>query len=601
MSSQRILVPDLIASSLDADTFSAVRRLSLKLTTYDRAANDLVFGEMLKLGVHPLLTPIASSWSGSVNTPTEGSKFNLLGLALRVGALEWLNECAAKHNLGDYMMTRDAAQQTFDALVTVMTDGVSRDVPRYRELCNFFSRELLEKGVLRLDWPHALARGLFFRNNVATSLIGEVLASDMESLSPSDVAGVLLDYISKLSPLEASPAILGVFAGCLGEDGVLALEPSLRAQIYMGLMGALETRYVSDVLRKFGFDRPMVMSLPGCDPSKLDALRQSIAGSMNYEAADPLLRMKVEHALACGVGVDDPLDASGSTMLMRSMLKGDLGVSEFLLKNGANVNAKDANGDTVSHHLCRRSDPSNYHLMRPLVMAINAGVDLSIRNKSGALASSGYSLMSDYCHIEMGKQSRHGHSKLEILLRAGAYDVASDLVRSGCPLDTITDAGQTLASFLWRGALLDDGLVGALAERGYDFNSKFRAKVGPEEYIESNLALLAARFARWEEVEILHKRGCLDLSGLDSQGKGLVGYAVKAGDVARLAMLLDAGADVNQKFGRKSLLQTAKDEKIRDYIRSTIAARSIVGEMACLNPEPETKPKASSKSKFSPL
>lgn len=620
MSDARLVMPNQDSHGLDEEAFTRSKKiLEVVRNNYKRPDELVSWDELVALGVDPLMTPLMDPMAGVFVNLGVGPKTNMLGVAVSVGLPKWLDKFAAEFDLSDLTFDEDQSMAIIKSWIRLIREGGYVNSAVREASYNFILNKLIPSGCLRINWVELFNERIFSSNPDACIRLGEMYRKDTLNAKRAEHVERLAAFMSRADSANMTPSIVSILLDA-GQFTHEQMTPAQRFECVFAVLHKASEEVGAALLDRLGVRDARELDV---DASLLtDPLRDRLIGKLSHAIAgfqkDANLIRYVDLAMRCGIDLEQRLLDHGATMLYEALARGGLGLAEHLLAQGADINAFDMDGGTALHALCRRGDTERLHLLRTVKFAIERGIDLNHRDSFGALATAGYGLMSDYVHVAMGRQSRHGQGHLEMMIRAGLYDIAQEMVEAGAPLDTVADSGQTLQGCLRFGALNNDGLVDALRGRGFDFNASFSTRLN-EGVVHTNLPLLAARFGRWGEVMNLLTRGILDVNAKDSDDRSVLGYAVKAGDVKVVAALIDAGADIDQKFGRKSLLQTARDEVVRDYLRSSAAAKAIVGSMDVAAPKKrraksvEAKPQiedsildlqdvpSPSRGKFSPL
>ncbi len=125
---------------------------------------------------------------------------------------------------------------------------------------------------------------------------------------------------------------------------------------------------------------PVVFGFTKAEQDLHKAVTTEMIGNQGGNATVPISfdLEAVKKALATGANVNTMFpDIQNSTVLHAAVMANNLAGVEFLLKNKANVNIKNANGDTPGHIAARQA------ILNILDILIKNGVDLKIKNKDG--------------------------------------------------------------------------------------------------------------------------------------------------------------------------------------------------------------------------
>lgn len=223
-------------------------------------------------------------------------------------------------------------------------------------------------------------------------------------------------------------------------------------------------------------------------------------------------------------GANVNITADSKTPLMLSVSRGNNEILNFLIDNGADVNAQDVNGDTALHNACDYTK-GNFAIVESL---INADANLNILNKAG-------------------------QSALYYATKFGYYDIAKLLINCGAEIKsdillTACDVGGRLRD--------NTECIKLLIKNGADVNFKNKYNTTP--------LMIATCGERFETVKLLIEHGA-DVNVVDD----LVQTAL---DKTELRLAQKSQIEENQKikdFLIKNGAKTGKEleQQNETYIR----------------------------------
>jgi len=185
-------------------------------------------------------------------------------------------------------------------------------------------------------------------------------------------------------------------------------------------------------------------------------------------------------------------DADGSTALLWASYRDDAESADLLLRAGAKVNAANDLGAT------------------PLWAASQNGSSAMVRRLLAAGADPNAALLA-------------GETTVMVAARSGYPEIVEQLLAKGGNVNTHAARGQT--ALMWAAAQQHPDAVKVLLAHGAD---------------------LKARSEVWSEVEAVPPHGLLEYNKtIPHGGETALLFAVRAGDLASLKLLVAAGADVN--------------------------------------------------------
>lgn len=243
--------------------------------------------------------------------------------------------------------------------------------------------------------------------------------------------------------------------------------------------------------------------------------------------------------------------------LLLAAYAGDAAECEKLLKAGADINTKDADGETALHYAIRGNQPEVCKLL------LERGADKEARGLWGGTAMH-YAAMCGCPEI------------IKLLAKNGVSLDAGDTVSGETPLHWAVRASQGTAvvALVKAGTKLTGNEYGNespfalalragkepyctfLAQNGYDLNAEM-------EHTPLRKLLVGMRLTP-EKLEILRKCG-LDFNRQDADGDTMLHYAARFCDPAAMPMILAQGADTSVK--------NKKGETVFDILRSRNLAK----------------------------
>jgi len=264
-------------------------------------------------------------------------------------------------------------------------------------------------------------------------------------------------------------------------------------------------------------------------------LGKMLGGGSGYTAlhvaANKGNRDVVELLLAEGADVNDARNDEGQAPIFVATQA----LWQSLIANGADVNAHDADGDTLLH---RAGEWNRYD---KLAFLLTNGADAACRNDAG--------------RTPLMEAARHGHRRAVEMLLAHGVDPDGRGKDGNSPLHLIGTIPFA------PGIAIAQVLLGA----GADVNA---------ENMGGNTPLhVAACYSSCEDVvEVLLARGA-DPNWKNKEGRTPLHQAAYWGNVGSAAALLSAGADPNCKNKKgETPLQLAKTQDMRTLLRSHGAA-----------------------------
>ena len=224
---------------------------------------------------------------------------------------------------------------------------------------------------------------------------------------------------------------------------------------------------------------------------------------------------------------------------------GDRAVVRTLVKNGADVNARDESGDTPLMAAALYADTAVLELL------LRAGADVNATNKAGATALMRAATFEDKARLlvangaDVKARSRFGNTALILAARKpGNSRTVKLLLDRGADPNAANVLGAT--ALMAAAAAADADSVRTLLDRGADVNAKPNMDVSGFTWGGGRTALMWAAFQGNESLArlLLERRAKVNEFTVGGGALTQAGWGGHAG-VARL--LLDAGAQVNQR------------------------------------------------------
>lgn len=250
--------------------------------------------------------------------------------------------------------------------------------------------------------------------------------------------------------------------------------------------------------------------------------------------------------------------AAGGVDVIGAVKAGDAAALRTLLEAGADPDAAELDGSTALLRASHRDDLESVRLL------VDAGADASAANDLGAspLWAAGQNGSATVVRtlIEAGAdpdgELLSGETPVMVAARAGSADVVAQLAAAGADLDRQGSRGQT--ALMWAAAQGHPDVVEALLEGGADLSVRSdvwtqvmavpphsRPEYNREIPHGGNTALLfAVRAGDLPSVRILVSAGA-DVDDADAWGVSATTLAAHGGHVGLAEFLLDRGADPN--------------------------------------------------------
>ena len=250
--------------------------------------------------------------------------------------------------------------------------------------------------------------------------------------------------------------------------------------------------------------------------------------------------------------------AAGPLPLIDAAKNVDRNSVRSLLKQGANVNASEADGTTALHWASYRDDLESADLL------LHAGADVNARNDLGATplwaASQNGSEAMVRRLLAAGANPNTalllGETPIMVAARSGAPAVVELLVAKGANVNARAARGQT--ALMWAVAQKHPEVVKVLLAHGADIRARSDSwsevmAVSPHGYLEYNRAIphgnetalmFAARVDDLASAKLLVAAGA-DVNDEDAWGVSAVVLAAHSGFTDLVEFLLDKGANAN--------------------------------------------------------
>jgi ankyrin repeat protein len=217
--------------------------------------------------------------------------------------------------------------------------------------------------------------------------------------------------------------------------------------------------------------------------------------------------------------------AADRPSLVDAAKKGDRDAVRALLGQGASVNAAEADGTTALHWASYRDDVDTADLL------IRAGVRVNAANDLGATPLWTASLNGSEAMVrrlltagaDPNAALRRGETPVMVAARSGNPLVVEQLIARGANVNATAARGQT--ALMWAVAQKHPEVVKVLLAHGAD---------------------VRARSDVWNEVMAVSPHGYLDYNrAIPHGGDTALMFAARAGDLSSAALLVAAGANVN--------------------------------------------------------
>src|SRR2546422_858855 len=276
--------------------------------------------------------------------------------------------------------------------------------------------------------------------------------------------------------------------------------------------------------------------------------------------------------------------AAGPLPLIDAAKNVDRNGVRSLLKQGANVNASEADGTTALHWASYRDDLESADLL------LHAGADVNARNDLGATplwaASQNGSEPMVRRLLAAGANPNTalllGETPIMVAARSGAPAVVELLVAKGANVNARAARGQT--ALMWAVAQKHPEVVKVLLAHGADIRARSDSwsevmAVSPHGYLEYNRAIprgnetalmFAARVDDLASAKLLVAAGA-DVNDEDAWGVSAVVLAAHSGFTDLVEFLLDKGANANADKAGFTALHEAIMRRDENLVKVLIA------------------------------
>jgi len=262
--------------------------------------------------------------------------------------------------------------------------------------------------------------------------------------------------------------------------------------------------------------------------------------------------------------------AADRSLVADAIMKGDSAELRVLLQKRADVNAPQADGATALHWAVYRNDAETVDVL------IRAGANVRARNREGASVLSLACINGDSTIIDrllqagadVNERLTHGETPLMMAARTGNVDAIHVLIRHGADVNAKETLRGTTA-LMWAAAQSHPAAVKALIEHGADLSARSNvASKGRTAYLApsaSERARSAGADAGGNRTGQFAEPNEQRSRGQDGGGLTPLVFAARQGDLASTAILLEAGAGVNQttQYGWTPLLTATQNRNYK--------------------------------------
>ncbi|KAI9855731.1 MAG: hypothetical protein M1824_005891 [Vezdaea acicularis] len=262
-----------------------------------------------------------------------------------------------------------------------------------------------------------------------------------------------------------------------------------------------------------------------------------------HVAASSGLRTVTQLLLDDGADVEAK-NERGETALHWAAWDGHEAVVQLLVEKGADLDVKDEDGRTALHRAASRGHEAVEQLL------VEKGADVEVKDKDGrtALHQAAWNRHEAVVQLLVEKgadvdvKDKYGQTALHQAALNGHEAVVQLLVEKGADLDVKEKYGQT--ALHWAAWNRHEAVVQLLVEKGADVDVK-------DKYGET--ALHQAALNRHEAVEQLLVEKGADVDVKDEYGRTALHWAAWRGQEAVVQLLVEKGADVKDGGGRTAL------------------------------------------------
>uniref|UniRef100_A0A8D0DXF2 Uncharacterized protein n=1 Tax=Salvator merianae TaxID=96440 RepID=A0A8D0DXF2_SALMN len=242
------------------------------------------------------------------------------------------------------------------------------------------------------------------------------------------------------------------------------------------------------------------------------------------------------------------VNSTNETLLHIAAAHGHTAIAEYLIKKGANLEAKDKKGRTPLHRAAERGHDNT------VKMLLRAGANMYSLDQE---AKSPLHLASQSYHTQVlksilkeeARQHRNQHNFLHMAALRDSSDLVEMLLKNGALMDAKDEKGQTALSYavskgfektvkvlLEAGAPVDSSTLDMAFNNLHDVNALNEMQYTP--------LLVACEMGKTESAKVLIEKGA-SLNRKSSNSNSALHLAVQAGAASIAKMLLNKGMDAN--------------------------------------------------------
>lgn len=186
------------------------------------------------------------------------------------------------------------------------------------------------------------------------------------------------------------------------------------------------------------------------DLSPLGVAMEMDAQAIDLDGADPSYVKLTEKLLKAGAKADGVASKENrDTALMRAVMYGKESMVKLLIKNGANLHAKNRYGDTALALAAKGGWLEGFELLKPLEKQYYAGIFLNVYKNKQAMSDNqidGLVLKSS----DIDEQNNNGYTPLISALESGHPKTAEWLINHGANVNLQNKSGRTALMFAAR-------------------------------------------------------------------------------------------------------------------------------------------------------